>query len=73
MEKKLVKTIFPDGHSTSDLTRPEDGDQKIIFHYIPFTDVYAASYPDERSLGTNTWSISPKSAQEIQGPVDSAG
>jgi hypothetical protein len=58
MEKKLVKTIFPDGHRTADLTRPEDGDQKIIFHYIPFTD---------------TWSMSPKSAQEIQGPVDSAG
>jgi len=38
MEKKLVKTIFPDGHRTADLTRPEDGDQKIIFHYIPFTE-----------------------------------
>jgi hypothetical protein len=33
-----VKTIFPDGHRTTDLTRPEDGDQKIIFHCIPFTE-----------------------------------
>ena len=38
MEQKLVKTIFPNGHRTADLTRPEDGDQKIIFHYIPFTE-----------------------------------
>ena len=39
LEQKLVKTIFPNGHRTADLTRPEDGDQKIIFHYIPFTEV----------------------------------
>ena len=38
LEQQLVKTIFPDGHCTMDLTRPEDGDQKIIFHYIPFTE-----------------------------------
>jgi hypothetical protein len=38
IEKKLVKIIVPDGHSTADLTRPEDGDQKIIFHYIQFTE-----------------------------------
>jgi len=38
LERMLVKTIFPDGHSTTDLTRPEDGNQKIIFHYIPFTE-----------------------------------
>jgi len=38
MEQKLVKTIFPNGHSTADLTRPEDGDQRILFHYIPFTE-----------------------------------
>jgi len=39
MEQKLVKTtgIFPSGHRTADLTRPEDGDQRILFHYIPFT------------------------------------
>ena len=38
LEQMLVKTIFPDGHCTADLTRPEDGNQKIIFHYIPFTE-----------------------------------
>jgi len=38
LEKLLVKTIFPDGHQTVDLTRPEDGNQQIIFHYIPFTE-----------------------------------
>ena len=34
----MVKTIFPNGYCTADLTRPEDGDQKIIFHYILFTE-----------------------------------
>ena len=71
MEQKLVKTIFPNGHRTADLTRPEDGDQKIIFHYIPFTEVYAASCPGGRLLGISTWSMSRSGAQGIQGPADS--
>jgi hypothetical protein len=30
MEKQLEKTIFPDGHRTADLTRPEDGPEDNI-------------------------------------------
>ena len=73
VEQKLVKTIFPNGHRTADLTRPEDGDQKIIFHYIPFTECASRQLSRRAFAGTSTWSMSHRSAQGIQGPVDSAG
>ena len=75
MEQKLVKTIFPNGHRTADLTRPEDGDQKIIFHYIPFTECVTRQLSRRAFAGhhcrISTWSMSHRGAQGIQGPADS--
>ena len=79
MEQKLVKTIFPNGHRTADITRPEDGDQKIIFHYIPFTECVCrqlsrrvfAGHQYLETPGTPGWSMSRRGAQGIQGPADS--
>ena len=69
MEQKLVKTIFPNGHWTAGLTRPEDGDQQMIFHYIPFTECVRRQL-SRRLLGISTWSMSCRGAQGTQGPAD---
>ena len=73
MEQILVNTILPNGHRTADFTRPEDGDQKIIGHYIPFTECVRRQLSRRAFAGhcISTWSMSLRDAQGIQGPADS--
>jgi hypothetical protein len=67
IEKKLVKTIFPDRHSTADLIRPEDGDQKIIFHYILFTECVRRQLSRRAFAGHQYLEYEPQKCPRNQG------
>ncbi len=68
IEKKLVKTIFPDRHSTaSNLMRPEDGDQKIIFHYILFTECVCRQLSRRAFAGHQYLEYEPQKCPRNQG------
>ena len=67
LEQKLVKTIFPNGHRTADLTRSEDGDQKIIFHYIPFTEVVRRQLSRRAFAGHQYLEYEPQKCQRNPG------